>query len=146
MSDNDINKSIFSLEDQRRLNLTQSTREAIVAQLMPEGNLSADENDRLTLLKALDGLDRTTIATAKVKAEDNAARANEMIAERMARFLASSHTSNQSQVRTTELEEYELPEIEIVEGEDTIGVEAVEYENMMSIDFSPEDTPSKDSD
>ena len=126
--------SLFDIDDQRRLNLTQTTREMIIRQLTPGGKLSSETSDRVTLMQALDGMDRTTIAVAKIKVEDTASRANEEIAARMADFLVNSQGRNAQFARTTAVEAPALPEIELVKGEDSLGVHPVTYEDMMRED------------
>lgn len=126
--------SLFDFDDQRRLNLTQTTREMIIRQLTPGGKLSGETSDRVTLMQALDGMDRTTIAVAKIKVEDTASRANEEIAARMADFLVNSQGRNAQFTRSTAVEAPDLPEIKLVEGEDSLGVHPVTYEDMMRED------------
>ena len=57
----------IDLVDQQRLELTMSARESIIKELTNKGVVPSSTDDRMMLMAALDGLDRTVVQKSKLK-------------------------------------------------------------------------------
>jgi hypothetical protein len=122
---------LMDLEDKARLELTQSTRERIVREMLKDGKIPEGEENRAFLLKAMDGMDRVVLAKAKIKVDDSAAKANAAGAAMVAELLRGVH-SNPRQLPRTEVLELPAMEITTVEGETHIGVQTFTLDQIMT--------------
>lgn len=127
--------SSFDLEDERRLNLTQQTRENIVSMLTAKG-LPEDKEDRAFLLSALDGLDRTTLSKARIKTDAAANKSNEetasLVASLLAKVVPAAIANNQQAVnRQAPALAGEFKVLNPVEGETEVGAEPMTYDDFM---------------
>lgn len=126
----------FDLDDERRLNLTQSTRENIVSQIMKDGKIPEDKEDRQFLMAALDGLDRTTLGKARIKTDSQANKNNQETAGLVAQLL--SKVVPGAIQKTQQVVQRNAPvldgqyEILTVSGETDIGSEELTYDTFMA--------------
>jgi hypothetical protein len=123
---------LLELEDKARLELSLSTREKIIRTLMEDG-LPRDRSDKEFLISALDGLDRTVLAKAKLKNDDANQQKQRETAQLIANVLTRVNQSGTS-ART------ELPVLDatiqldnVVPGELDIGYQELTYEDIMNI-------------
>ena len=125
--------SIFDPEDAARINFSQQIRETAIKQLFKDGFIPEATSDRVTLIQLLDGMDRTTLAKTKIKAEDSAAKNNNAVQTMIADALKKvSRNPNGNVIRTlpTELDE-SLDVSTLVSNETFIGIEQLDYETFM---------------
>lgn len=78
---------IFSLEDQRRLELGLSIRERIMVELTKDGKLPNDESGREFLLRAIEGVDTTILKRTKIRNEDKLQEVQNQISNNIAELL-----------------------------------------------------------
>ena len=123
---------IMDLEDQARLELTLRTRQNIITDLMKSGKAPEDRSDRAFLVQMLDGLDRTVLTKAKIKSDDQAAKNQADSAKLIADALLRVPTRHNTVPRTESLEVIDLPAIEVVDGETSIGVQTFKYDEIMN--------------
>ncbi len=124
----------------RLLDFTVGTRERIITELMPEGKFPIDNDDRKVILSALDGIDRTVLGAARVKAEEKAnetqQQQTELVAELLQQFSVKSLMS-ETPVRRQEVLtlEGEFSVEDGVSGETDIGTQHLTYDEFFA---SPE--------
>lgn len=129
MSNNDI----MDLEDKARLELTLRVRENAIRELTKTGKLPEDKMDRAFLVQMLDGMDRTVLTRTKIKTDDQAAKSQADSAKLIADALLRVET-RRATGRVIPVETIELPAIEVVEGETSIGVQTFKYDEIMGPD------------
>lgn len=78
---------MFSIEDQRRIELGLSIREKIMTDLTRDGRLPSDESSREFLLRAIEGVDATILKRTKIRNEDKQADAQNQISNNIAELL-----------------------------------------------------------
>lgn len=122
----------LDIEDKRRLELTQSTREMIVKTFISDGKIPDDVSSRTMLMQALDGLDRTTLGKAKIKAEDQAAKSNQDITQMMGRLLYAFNPSNVGQTAPVERKLETDISIRTVPGEMDLGMQTLTQDSLNS--------------
>lgn len=127
-----MSESVFSLEDEARLNLTQSVRETIIRGLVIDNKIPSEQGDRTLLMQALDGMDRTTLAKTKIKSDDRAQQQNAATTAMIAEIL--SKTSSVKNRRTIhEIIDVEIERPVLVDGELTVGTDdQLNYNNFMN--------------
>lgn len=127
-----MSESVFSHEDEARLNLTQSVRETIIRSLVVDNKIPSEQGDRTLLMQALDGMDRTTLAKTKIKSDDRAQQQNAATTAMIAEIL--SKTSNVKNRRTIhEIIDVEIERPILVDGELSVGTdEQLNYNNFMN--------------
>lgn len=86
--------TLFDYDDQRRLNLTQSVRERVVTEMLKDGKLPEDEENRAFLFKALDGLDRQTLGKASIRSKDKANDASKNVSDIITQLLLKTTVPN----------------------------------------------------
>ena len=122
---------LLDMEDERRLQFTLTLRENMIKELVKDG-LPKSEEELSTLTSLLDGMDRTVLGKARVKASEKANENNEQIAGMVASLLAKVPFNGEA-VETIEppsLPEDVQPE-NVVPGETSIGVEDIGYDEFM---------------
>lgn len=127
-----MSESVFSHEDEARLNLTQSVRETIIRSLVVDNKIPSEQGDRILLMQALDGMDRTTLAKTKIKSDDRAQQQNAATTAMIAEIL--SKTSSVKNRRTIhEIIDVEIERPVLVDGELTVGSDdQLNYNNFMN--------------
>lgn len=127
-----MSDSVFSLEDEARLNLTQQTREKIIRDLTKEGKIPEQTSDRVILMQALDGMDRTVLAKTKIKSDDRAQQQQNAATSLIAKLLTQTSAVRKKKT-IQEITDVEIETPLLVEGELLIGSdEQLNYNNFMS--------------
>ncbi len=123
---------LLSLDAQRRLNFTQSTRENIAKELLKDNKLPDSDEDRNLLLKVLDSMDRTDLSVAKLKVDDKSVAGMQNIHDMVAFVLLNSTRSIKNNINIIPELPIELTKIDIVPGETELGIQTFTYEQMIS--------------
>ena len=127
---------IMSLEDQARIELTLQTRERIIRGMTGAGKLPEAPEDRTFLMQALDGMDRTVLTKAKIKSDDSAAKNQADTAKAIAELLNRVDSRQRSVThRAIDVDAIELPMIDLVEGETSIGVQTFKSDQIVNGDY-----------
>jgi hypothetical protein len=123
------------IEGNARLEYTLSVRESIVKHLLTKGPVPEDKADKMLLISALDGMDRTILSRAKIKLDsktnDIAANSNSIIANLLQRISPKQIASNNYNpdlvipVLSTDIEL-----LETVDDEVTIGTIEETFDNF----------------
>lgn len=122
---------IMDIKDQARIELTLNARESIIREMMPGGRPPVDKENRAFLMQALDGLDRTVLTKAKIKSDDTAAKTQADSARVIADFLLRVDSKRLVTGHVTDVEAHTLPDIDLVEGETSIGVTTFKYKDLI---------------
>lgn len=123
--------SVLDISDEARLEKSLQAREAIVAELMEHQSVPRFKDDKILLIQALDGLDRTILARAKLKSDVNAQKDQKEITKMIAEVLMKTRT-NSSTVRTEPITlDDSIRVTDLVEGETEIGVVELSYDEFM---------------
>lgn len=126
----------FDVDDQRRLNLTQSLREDLVKSIMKKG-MPEDNEERKLLLDTLGSMDRTTLTKAKIKADEKANGDNKqmtaMVAQLLMKVNPNSFVVEGQSERVIEPPQLSGPDSEVnpLPGETDIGTQAGDYDTFM---------------
>lgn len=126
MASNDI----MDAEDKARIELTQNVRGQIIREMLKDGKLPKDKEDRDFLMKSLDGMDRTVLAKTKIKSDDAAAKNQAQTAKLIADVLTNFDARKTSVRRIGAPTLGDVP-ITLSPGETFIGVETVKYTDIM---------------
>ena len=126
----------FDLDDERRINLTQNTRERIVSAMLVDGKIPEDKEDRQFLMEALNGLDRTTLGKARIKTDSQANKNSQetagLVAQLLAKVSPMAIQNNQPQIQR------QAPALDgdftlvTVDGETEITSEELTYDTFMA--------------
>jgi hypothetical protein len=127
-------QSELSAED-KRLEYTQAKRKLLIESLTKNDSPPEERGDKMVLLAALDGMDRSTLTRLRIKTEDkaanNAAAAAAMIAE-----LLTTVSSNRLEVpnvsRAIPVLEQTNDTFEFVDGENVSGTQYENYTDFMA--------------
>lgn len=123
--------SILDISDEQRLEKSLQAREAIVAELMEHQSVPRFKDDKILLIQALDGLDRTILARAKLKADVNSQKDQKEITKMIAEVLMKTRTNNAT-VRTEPISlDDSIRVTDLVDGETEIGVIELSYDEFM---------------
>lgn len=123
--------SVLDISDEARLEKSLQAREAIVAELMEHQSVPRFKDDKILLIQALDGLDRTILARAKLKSDANNQKDQKEITKMIAEVLMKTRTNN-STVRTEPITlDDSIRVTDLVEGETDIGVIELSYDEFM---------------
>lgn len=115
-----MTQSVFSVEDEARLNLTQDVRENIIRTLVVDRKIPTEQTDRILLMQALDGMDRTVLAKTKIKSDDRVNQQNAATTAMIAEILTKTST-NKARRRTEEIIDVQIERPVLVDGELTEG-------------------------
>ncbi len=149
MSDNQTPVSIVETDDDR-MAFTQRVRRQLIEEMISNG-MPADKADRMVLLAALDGMDRTSIANKKIGSQERQGAADRqaaiLIAEMTRRFSlegspleAANHRGDIIEERAIQLDTSRLPPLVLAPGETDVGISTRNYEEFMR-DVDGENTP-----
>lgn len=130
-----VTQSVFDPEDLRRLNLTQHIREQVIGQLMPEGKFPEDKDGRNSVIKLLDGMDRTSLTKTRLRSDDAANQNQEATLDVIAKLLArTSAVAKPDQLSRKEAPalEGEFAHIETVPGEMAGGDASLNYDTFIN--------------
>ena len=122
----------LDLKDQSRLEFTLAARETIISSLMTDGRLPYNKDDKLMLIQALDGLDRTVLTRAKLKSDDQNAKSQRDTAKMIADVLSRVTTVSTPREAIPALPNDIIVE-NLVPGETSIGINELTYDEFMSI-------------
>lgn len=126
--------AVFTEEEERLLNLTQRSRETIIKALLTDNKLPSESSDKTMLMQALDGMDRSTLAKAKIKSDDKSNQERANAAATIADILSRM---NMKSTRTRTIEEIIDVEIEkpiLVIGETSVGAdESLNYNSFIQV-------------
>lgn len=116
------NTATLVSSDDQILEHTRSLRMGFINSLAPDNVLPVDKDDRKLLLGLMDGLDRVAVANKRIKADikgtDVKARANELIAEVLARGSALPLFQSTTAVRELPSDDDSLyPDLVLIPGE-----------------------------
>lgn len=128
MSDKDQN--LLDLEAQARLEYTHSVRKQIVDGLMKEG-IPKGTSDKVLLVQALDGIDKSVFTKAKLKNDDKANK-NEEERNRIlvTTAIANYKANQQNAIRYSMPDTSNLPKIDLVPDQTFIGVQELTFEEL----------------
>lgn len=127
-----MSDSVFSLDDEARLNLTQSTREKIIRDLTKDGKIPGETSDRVILMQALDGMDRTVLAKTKIKSDDRAHQQQTAATSLIAQLLTQTSVVRKKKT-IQEITDVQIETPLLVEGELSVGAdEQLNYNNFMN--------------
>ena len=135
----------IGLQDDDILNFTQGIRKDFVDELVKPG-LPSDKDDRGLLLELLKDMDRTSLGRMKMNVKErelDMAAQTQMALERITRqfgerspFLAKDPSEKLDatviEQAAPHLNNNELPELTLVEGETLVGVEEIRYDSFMA--------------
>ena len=123
---------LLDLTDQARLEMSLKARESIVAELMEHQAVPRFKDDKILLIQALDGLDRTILARAKLKTDAASQQNQKEITGMIAEVLMKTRSSGNA-VRTAPVElDSSITITDLVEGETEIGVRELTYDEFMN--------------
>lgn len=127
--------AIFDQTDQDNLNFTLHTRRRIANEMLEGGKIPKDQEDRKFLLAALDGLDRTTLSRARIKADDSANQSQQhtigIIAELLSKVNAHAVSGGVRLTGAPVLETvYQITDA--VSGETEIGTQTMTYDAFIA--------------
>jgi hypothetical protein len=121
------------LIDKKRIEFTINTREDIIKSLIKEG-APTDSDDRMFLIKLLDGMDRSVFTKAKMKndskALDNQRNVTNIIASVLNRVSINTNGVNNN---NTDLDSSIIVE-DLLEGELTMGKQLLDHNTFFSED------------
>lgn len=116
--------------DLTRLEFTQTVRERIVNKLTMNDEIPSDPDAQAFLMKALDGIDRAALAKARLKQDDKSqSNTANIIAEMLRKHRVGNGTNN---VGFTPVLDSSLIELNIVDGETSIGSSNLRYDDLMT--------------
>lgn len=124
-------QELMDMQDRARLELTLSTREAIIREMFKDNKLPADKEDRDFLMKALDGMDRTILSRAKIKSDDTAQQTQAAQARLISELLLRA-TPTPGKSRTEDLKVIDATVADMADGETDIGVRTFTFAEIMS--------------
>lgn len=130
----DSNHSIFDPTDASILNEVQDVRYRIVQTLAGDNKLPDSEEDRLFLLKAMDGLERTILTKAKIKSDDVRNRNNEDMIDMVTNVLKQINFQHENAPINTNRQlrlDDSMKIIDIVPGEMDMGIKQETYEEFI---------------
>lgn len=117
--------------DQVLISRTQTIRSQILDELMKDGKVPETKDDRALLLETMKDIDKSIYTKARVKLADKAGEDSKDVAKILAEAL-SRHTAGTTGVRKA------MPQLgsdvtvtDMVDGEDLIGVQNVDYDQFM---------------
>lgn len=129
--------------DDDRMGFTQSMRKKFIKDLTDNGNkIPDDKGDKALLLAALDGMDRTALANKKIGAQERQGAEDRNAALIIAKIASQGFngTTNPFErpviegevIRNDlELDDSDLPPLELAPGETGIGLETRNFEQFM---------------
>lgn len=130
-----INDDLTALNDARMLDLTMRTRENIISKLTANGGIPEDRADKALLISALDGVDRTVLSRARIKADSKIADSNSQTTSLIANILSNINSKNLKSLddnREIPLLLIEVDKTLFVDGEMDTGTQSNDYESFMN--------------
>jgi hypothetical protein len=122
---------LLELSDKARLELSLSTRENIIKELMDHGISKLDRSDKELLVSALDGLDRTILSKAKLKSDDQTSQTNRDITRLMADVLSRVAIKPLAMRTVAPSLDNDIKLEDIVDGEMDIQPSELKYDEFM---------------
>lgn len=128
--------SSIDIEDKQRLEMTLNIRSRIIEEMTKKG-IPSDKEDRAFLMQAVDGMDRTVLGRARIKAEDKANQSQQATAGLIASLLskvsahASANIENTSNKKITPTLPSEIVVTNPVPGESQIGISEENYNTFI---------------
>lgn len=126
-------ESIFDQIDEERLEKAQVIRQKIIDAMTNDGQeVPESQNDRLFLLQALDGSDKSVFAKSKIRVESRAADNQKQQAAFIGELLLRHRVVDSSLRSEIPLLPDDIVVDEMVEGETDIGISNLNYESFMN--------------
>ena len=119
----------LDLKDQSRLERSLAARETIIATLMSDGRLPYNKDDKIMLIQALDGLDRTVLSKAKLKSDDQNAKSQRDTAKMIADVLSRVSTASLTRTGVPSLPS-DIVIDDLVPGETSLGLQDLTYDEF----------------
>jgi len=120
--------------EEQSLEYTQNKRKQLVDLLTVGEGMPADRGDKMVLLSALSDMDKVTLTKMKIKSEDKQAVLAGKTAQAIAALLSKVTPRHlQAQPTTDTLFPTlgnDIPEVELVDGETTLGTQSENYESF----------------
>lgn len=130
----DSNRSIFDTKEAGILDELIDVRYRIVQKFTSGDEIPTDEEDRQFLLKAMDGLERTILAKAKIKSDDRHNQNQEDMVDMVASVLKQIQFVEKEKVvegqRQLQLDS-SLQPTHVVPGEMDIGIKEQTFEQFL---------------
>ena len=123
-----------ALEDARRLEFTLNIREDIVKKIFANGKIPEDKADKALLISALDGMDRTVLSKARIKADNKTADSNTQVASLIANLLCKVDPKSvkiYDDERTIPMLSDDVSKPLLISGETDIGTQAGSFDMFM---------------
>lgn len=121
---------ILDPEDKGRLEYTLGVRKTIIGKLIGDGEIPGNTADKILLVAALDGMDRTVLARTKIKSDERTAQGQQQSAKMVAELLLSVNNKT-SGPRVEPLAEVDYIVDDLVKGETDIGDQTLNYETFL---------------
>lgn len=128
---------LTSSEDENRISLTQGVREKLINKLVAkiDSENGLEKEDKSLLISLLDGMDRTVLTKARIKADTKQSDNQAQVVSLMANLL-NNINPNKLKVYDPNKEMPTLPkDLELpayIDGENTEGIVNSNYETFMS--------------
>lgn len=124
-------QNVLDLEEARLINKGLKIREQIVDALFVDNKIPQSEEDRELLMRAIEGSDRTILGKAKLKVDKDNTNSAQEVAKVMAGILSKVTVKNAQQDKQAPELPKDVKVNDLVEGEKTIGVENLNYNDIM---------------
>lgn len=124
-----------SMNDARLLNFTMRKREEIVNKLTADNKLPDEKSDKVMLMSALDGIDRTILTRSRIKADTKIADSNAQATALIANILNNVSAKNVKSLdanRTIPVLTIENEGIVFIEGEKDTGTQNCDFDTFMA--------------
>lgn len=126
-------ESIFDEIDEERLEKAQTVRQKIIAAMTNDGqDIPESQSDRLFLLQALDGSDKSVFAKSKIRVESRAAADQKQQAAFIGELLMRHRVVDSSARTEIPLLPDDITVDDAVVGEMDIGVSNLNYETFIN--------------
>jgi hypothetical protein len=133
MSNANIEPEELSPEEQV-LAYTQGKRKKLVEVMTENNTMPADKGDRMVLLAALSDMDKVSLTKMKIKSEDKnailAGKSSQAIAELLSKVVPKQFQHKAIPESVFPVLSDDLPPIELVDGETTLGTQSGNYESF----------------
>lgn len=124
-------QNVLDLEEARLINKGLKIREQIVDALFVDNKIPQSGEDRELLMRAIEGSDRTILGKAKLKVDKDNTNSAQEVAKVMAGILSKVTVKNAQQDKQAPELPKDVKVNDLVEGEKTIGVENLNYNDIM---------------
>jgi hypothetical protein len=114
------------------IKFTQGVRKRIIDEMLAQPTLPSDKDDRNFLMSALDGMDRVTVAKARIKNDESVIKNQERAADLIGEVLKSVRTSSLINLNPVErIMEVDYEVVDVVPGEMEHGIQSLNLEKFL---------------